>query len=171
MKKETATALALACLLAAGGATAGQKVDKTRIDFKAVKADNVVLDKGHQIMGALGDRIHGGAFGPWRCQIKILDRRPELAKMKASGKAEGTQGTHFLSLSIMDPSTGKSLTSGKGTVTVTGPDKKKVRADLKPLGGPFSTDIEMSRAGSYTFQVDFASGSKVARANFKYEVK
>ncbi|HEY3490548.1 MAG TPA: hypothetical protein VGK27_10575 [Candidatus Deferrimicrobiaceae bacterium] len=171
MKKGTAITLALACLLSAGVATAAQKKDKTLIDLKAIQSDNVAPDRGHQTMDALGERVHGGEFGPWRCQIKILDRREQVAKMKSSGKSEGTPTSHFLSLSIMDPATGKSLSSGKGTVTMVGPDKKKVKTDLKQIGGPYSADIAMSKAGSYAFQIDFVSGKQTATVKFSYKVK
>ena len=171
MKKGTAIALALSCLLAAVVASAGQKKDKTYVDLKAVRADNVAPNQGHRTMAALGDRVHGGAFGPWRCQVKILDRRKEQAKMKKSGKAEGMSTSHFLSLSIMDPSTGKRFGSGKGTVAVVGPDKHKVLMDLQPFSESFATDVDLSKAGTYAFQIDFTSGKQNAVTKFSYEVK
>lgn len=171
MKKAAVPVVALAFLLSAGVSAAAEKKDKTVIDLKAIQSDNVAPNKGHATMSALGERVHGGEFGPWRCQVKLLDRRDQVAKMKASGKVEGTQSSHFLSLSLMDPSTGKGVPSGKGTVTVTGPDKKKVKADLQSIGGPWSADVDLPAAGEYRFQIDFDSGKQKGAAKFTYNLK
>lgn len=170
MKKGMIPALAIACLLAATAVSAAEKKDRTLIDLKALQADNVAPTRSHKAMGALGDRVHGGAFGPWRCQVKILDRRDVQGKMKSAGHA-GETSSHFLSLSIMDPATGKGLSSGSGSVTVTGPGKKKQTVDLINVGGPFSADLDLSEAGAYEFRIDFASGKQKASVKFSHNVK
>lgn len=170
MKKGMIPALAMSCLLAAAAVSAAEKKDKTLIDLKAIQADNVAPSRSHKAMGALGDRVHGGAFGPWRCQVKILDRREVAGKMKSAGH-EGATSSHFLSLSIMDPASGKGLSSGSGTVTVSGPGKKKQTVDLVNVGGPFSADLDMPAAGAYDFRIDFAAGKQKASVKFSYNVK
>lgn len=170
MKKGMIPAAALACLLAATAVSAAEKKDKTLIDLKALQADNVALSPSHKAMVALGERIHGGAFGPWRCQVKIMDRRGVQEKLKTAGHEGGTS-SHFLSLSIMDPASGKGLSTGNGSVTVSGPGKKKQTVDLVNLGGPFSADLDMPDAGVYDFRIDFTSGKKKASVKFSYNVK
>lgn len=171
MKKATVPVVALAFLLSAGVSAAAEKKDKTVIDLKSIQSDNVAPNKGHATMGFLGERVHGGEFGPWRCQVKILDRRGQIPKMKDAGPTKEAKSTHFLSLSLMDPATGKGVPEGKGTVTVTGPGKKKVKADLQAFGGPWSADIDLPASGEYRIQVDFVSGKKKGAAKFTYTLK
>lgn len=162
-------ALVLACMLAAGAASAAGK-DKTVLDMKALQQDNVSPNSRHSSMGALGERVHGGAFGPWRCQIKMLDRRTMRGKMGSEAHG-GEASSHFLSLSVMDPAAGKSVGSGKGSVTVNGPGVKNLKIDLIDIGGPFSADVDLPKTGSYDFRIDFASGKQKASTKFSYSVK
>ncbi|HEY5997079.1 MAG TPA: hypothetical protein VIU29_08650 [Candidatus Deferrimicrobiaceae bacterium] len=171
MKKGLVPALVLAGLLAANAVPAAEKKDKTVIDIKSIQADNVVPNQNHATMGAFGERIHGGAFGPWRCQVKLLDRRAQIAKQKASGAASDNRTSHFLSLSIMDPATGKGLTKGEGTLFVTGPDRKKATVKMQQASGPFLADVDMEKPGEYEFRIAFASGKQKASTKFSYTVK
>ncbi len=171
MMKITASGLLLASLLLAGAATAAEKKDKTVLDLKAVQQDNVSPNPKHSAMGSLGERVHGGAFGPWRCQVKIRDRREMNVKMKEADKDGRVPSTHMLSLSVIDPGTGKGVTAGTATATVTGPDKKKAKSELQQVGGPFLADIDLQKAGEYSVQIEFASGKQKAAAKFSYTVK
>jgi hypothetical protein len=101
----------------------------------------------------------------------VLDRREMNVKMKEADSEGRTPPTHMLSLSVMDPGSGKGVSAGTGTVTATGPDKKKVKADLHQMGGPFLADLELPKSGSYAFVVEFASGKQKASAKFSYTVK
>jgi hypothetical protein len=172
MKKATASALVLATLLAAGAAMAAdKKKDRTTIDLEAIKADNVAPNANHQKMVAMGVRVHGGELGPWRCQVKVLDRREQVEKMRTSGKVDGLPASHFLTLSVMDPASGKALKAGEGSVSVTGPDKQSLKAQLVPLDGPFTADLQMAKPGEYAIRIDFASAKKKASTKFVYTVK
>ena len=92
-------------------------------------------------------------------------------KMKEAEKDGRVPTTHMLSLSVMDPRSGKGVTAGTATATVTGPDKKKANAELQQVGGPFLADIDLRKAGEYAVQIDFVSGKQKASVKFSYTVK
>jgi hypothetical protein len=165
-----ALTLALACLAAPAAVRAAEKKDRTAIDMSEVREENEAPDSKHVAMGALGERVHGGPFGPWRCQVKLLDRRAMKAKMNPSEMHGQTPTSHLVSLSLMDPATGKAVPEGKGTVTVTGPGGKKSKAALVQVGGPFLADVDLPKAGEYEFRLEFSSGKRKASAKFSYAV-
>ena len=63
------------------------------------------------------------------------------------------KNTHHIAISLTDPATKKAVTEGKGTVTVTGPDKKTVTTDLMGMQGHFGADVALTEKGEYHFKV------------------
>ena len=76
---------------------------------------------GHD-MAKMGDKVFSGKIGPWTGEARIMDMK---AHMAASGmKAQGAMpNSHHIAFTLTDAAK-KPVTEGKGTVTVTGPDKK-----------------------------------------------
>jgi hypothetical protein len=94
------------------------------------------------------------------------------AHMAASGmKAQGAlPNSHHLALTLTDAAK-KPVTEGKGTVTVTGPDKKEAKAEFMVMQGHFGADVNLPTPGKYTFKTDIESGGKKGSATFPYTVK
>ncbi|MBE0604025.1 MAG: hypothetical protein IH611_10445 [Deltaproteobacteria bacterium] len=118
----------------------------------------------------MGDKAYAGKIGPWGGEARIIDMK---ASMEASGvKAQGTMmNSHHVSIAITDPKTKSRITEGRGTVTVTGPDKGKTKSDLMAMQGHFGADINLPKPGKYLLEVAIESGGKKGNAAFSYTVK
>jgi RNA polymerase subunit RPABC4/transcription elongation factor Spt4 len=116
---------------------------------------------GGQDMMKMGDKVFTGKIGPWTGEARIMDMK---ASMEASGmKAHGAMmNSHHISIAITDPKTKAPLAEGKGTVTVTGPDKGKAA---------IGADINLPKPGKYALDVEIESGGKKGNATFSYTVK
>ena len=123
---------------------------------------------GHD-MTTMGDKAFSGKVGPWTGDARIMDMK---AHMAASGMtAQGAMpNSHHLALTLTDAAK-KPVTEGKGTVTVTGPDKKETKAEFMVMQGHFGADVNLPKPGKYTFKTDIESGGKKGSATFPYTVK
>ncbi len=123
---------------------------------------------GHD-MSKMGDKAFAGKIGLWRGEARVVDMK---AHLEASGmKAQGAMpNSHHLALSLTDAAK-KSVTEGKGTITVTGPDRKAVTSDFMVMQGHFGADVNLPKPGKYTFKAEIESGGKKGSATFSYTLK
>jgi hypothetical protein len=124
---------------------------------------------GGNDMMKMGARVYQGKMGPWHGEARMIDMK---AQMEGSGmKAQGTMmNSHHIALALTDAAK-KPVTEGKGTVTVTGPDKKETKAEFMVMQGHFGADVNLPTPGKYTFKADIESGGKKGSATFPYTVK
>jgi len=126
-------------------------------------------------MTKMGDKIFDGKIGPWQCEARLMDMKTHMEKTKASGmKMEGmTKRTHHVAIHLTDPGTKKPVvvTAGKGTVTVTGPDKKVEKYNFMVMEGHFGADVDLPKPGKYTFKTEIESGGKKGFTSNSYTVK
>ncbi len=123
---------------------------------------------GHDMM-QMGDKVFSGKIGPWKGDARIMDMK---AHMEASGmKAMGAMpNSHHISFRLTDAAKSP-VTEGKGTVTVTGPDKKTATSGFMVMQGHFGADVNLSNPGKYTFKAEIESGGKKGNATFSYTLK
>ena len=123
---------------------------------------------GHDI-AKMGDKAFAGKIGPWNGTARIADMK---AHLEASGmKAQGAMpNSHHVAFTLTDASK-KQVTEGKGTVTVTGPDKKETKAEFMVMQGHFGADVNLPAPGKYTFKAEIESGGQKGSATFSYTVK
>lgn len=127
--------------------------------------------EGHGMM-KMGDKVFGGKIGPWTAEARLTDMKAKMAQMKLSEKQMAMmKNTHHLSVSLSDPSSKKAVTEGKGSVTVTGPDKKSQKFEFAAMEGHFGADVNLPKPGKYTFQVEIESAGKTGTARFTHTVK
>jgi len=125
--------------------------------------------EGH---GKMGDKIFTGKVGPWNGEARLIDMKASIEKAKASGiKMEGAMKNHHFELFLTDPKTKTTVTEGKGTLKVVGPDKKEAKSDIAAMAGHFGVDIDLPAPGKYTFKVAIESGGKKGSATFLHTVK
>jgi hypothetical protein len=131
--------------------------------------DSGKMQPGGHDMSMTGDKVFSGKVGPWTGDARIMDMK---AHMAASGmKAQGAMpNSHHIALTLTDAAK-KPVTEGKGTVTVTGPDKKTAKAEVMVMQGHFGADVNLPKPGKYTFKADIESGGKMGSATFPYTVK
>jgi hypothetical protein len=122
--------------------------------------------------GKMGDKVFGGKIGPWQGDARLMDMKAHMEKAMSSGmKMEGAMKSHHLALTLTDPKTKKALTKGKGSVTVTGPDKKEEKSEFMVMEGHFGADVNLPKPGKYTFRTDIEAGGEKGSAKFSHEVK
>ncbi|HAM34219.1 MAG: hypothetical protein A2Z26_00290 [Deltaproteobacteria bacterium RBG_16_66_15] len=123
---------------------------------------------GHDMM-KMGDKAFSGKIGPWQGTARIVDMK---AHLEASGmKAQGAMpNSHHIAFRLTDAAK-KPVTEGKGTVTVTGPDKKETRAEFMVMQGHFGADVNLPTPGKYTFKTEIESGGQKGGATFSYTLK
>jgi hypothetical protein len=129
--------------------------------------------EGHGGTMKMGDKIFGGKVGPWNAEARLIDMKAHMEKAKASGmKMEGMK-SHHIALHLSDPGTKKpfAVSEGKGTVTVTGPDRKTEKYDFMAMEGHFGADVSLPKPGKYTFKTEIESGGKKGSATFSHTVK
>jgi hypothetical protein len=124
---------------------------------------------GSHDMAKMGDKAFSGKIGPWQGDARIMDMKAHLA---ASGmKAQGAvPNSHHISQSLADAAKSP-VTEGKGTVTVTGPDKKTATYNFMVMQGHFGADVNLPAPGKYTFKTEIESGGKKGSATFSYTLK
>ncbi len=125
---------------------------------------------GGMDMMKMGDKAYAGKIGPWTGEARIMDMK---ASMEAFGmKAqEAMMNSHHLSVLLTDPKAQAQLSEGKGSVTVTGPDKGKATSGFTVMQGHFGADVNLPKPGKYTFDVEIESGGKKGKASFPYTIK
>ena len=158
----------------------------TLLAFLSVSAPVVAADKGHGSMPgmsgeqsmeghgmmAMGDRVFEGRIGPWSGEFRLIDMKAQMEKSKVSETMKAKmKHTHHLMLSLTDPGTKKGVTEGKGSVTVTGPDRKKARYDLTGMQGHFGADVTLDKPGQYSFEVSVESGKQKGSTSFPYTLE
>jgi hypothetical protein len=127
--------------------------------------------KEHGMM-SMGHKIHEGKVGPWSAEIRLVDMKAQMAKSKVSEKMKAKmKHTHHLMVALTDPGTKKQVTEGKGSVTVTGPDKVKSRYDFMGMHGHFGSDITLNKPGKYAFEVAIEAGGKNGKSTFHHTIK
>lgn len=127
--------------------------------------------EGHGTM-KMGDKIFEGKVGSYHGEARLMDMKAQMAKAKVSEKMmTHMKNTHHLSLLLTDQETKQAITEGKGSVTVTGPDKKKAATDFMVMEGHFGADVNLPAPGKYTFQVEVDAGGKKGSASFHHSVK
>jgi hypothetical protein len=126
-------------------------------------------EHGAHDMMKMGDKVFSGKVGPWHADARIMDMK---AHMEASGmKTQGAMpNSHHLALSLTD-ATKKPLSEGKGTVTVTGPDKKVSKSEFMVMQGHFGADVNLPKPGKYTFKTEIEAGGQKGNATFVYTLK
>ena len=94
------------------------------------------------------------------------------AHLEASGmKAQGAMpNSHHIAFTLTDAAK-KPVTEGKGTVTVTGPDKKTATSGFMAMQGHFGADVNLPNPGKYTFKTEIESGGRKGSATFSYTLK
>jgi len=124
--------------------------------------------EGHD-MAKMGDKAFSGKIGPWTGEARIMDMK---AHLEASGmKAQGAMpNSHHIAFTLTDAAK-KPVTEGKGTVTVTGPDKKEAKTEFMAMQGHFGADVNLPKPGKYTFKAEIESGGKKGSATFPYTLK
>ena len=127
------------------------------------------MQSGGHDMAKMGDKAFSGKIGPWKGDARIMDMK---AHLEASGmKAQGAMpNSHHLALTLTDAAK-KPVTEGKGTVTVTGPDKKETKADFMVMQGHFGADVNLPKPGKYTFKTEIESGGQKGNGTFSYTLK
>jgi hypothetical protein len=120
-------------------------------------------------MGKMGDKAFSGKIGPWTGEARIMDMK---AHLEASGmKAQGAMpNSHHIAFTLTDAAK-KPVTEGKGTVTVTGPDKNEAKTEFMAMQGHFGADVNLPKPGKYTFKAEIESGGKKGSATFAYTLK
>jgi len=131
--------------------------------------DHGKMDSGGHDMAKMGDKAFSGKVGPWTGDARIMDMK---AHMAASGmKAQGAMpNSHHLAVTLTDAAK-KPVTEGKGTVTVTGPDKKETKGEFMVMQGHFGADVNLPKPGKYTFKTEIESGGQKGSATFSYTLK
>ncbi|MGA7104062.1 MAG: hypothetical protein WBX49_01840 [Candidatus Deferrimicrobiaceae bacterium] len=159
--------VAMAALLTAGVSVAAEKGHGS---MPGMHGESKM--EGHGMM-KMGDKVFEGKVGSFHGEARLVDMKVQMEKAKASGmKMEGMmKNTHHLSLMLSDPHTKKAVTEGKGSVTVTGPDKKKATTDFMVMQGHFGADVAIDKPGQYNFDVVIESGGKKGTASFAQEIK
>jgi len=127
------------------------------------------MSGGHDMM-KMGDKVFSGKIGQWRGTARIVDMK---AHMEASGmKAMGAMpNSHHLALELSDAKTKARVTEGKGSVTVTGPDRKAARSEFMVMQGHFGADVNLPSPGKYTFNAQIEAGGTKGSATFSYTLK
>ena len=151
------------------GATGGMQQGASG-DHGGMKMDDPGKMKpgGHDMM-KMGDKVFSGKIGPWKGDARIMDMK---AHLEASGmKAQGAMpNSHHIAFTLTDAAK-KHVTEGKGTVTVTGPDKKETKAEFMVMQGHFGADVNLPAPGKYTFKAEIESGGQKGSATFTYTLK
>lgn len=131
--------------------------------------DHGKMQSGGHDMSKMGDKAFSGKIGPWKGDARVMDMK---AHMAASGmKAQGAMpNSHHVAITLTDAAK-KPVTEGKGTVTVTGPDKKAVKSDFMVMSGHFGADVNFPKPGKYTLKAQIESGGQKGNATFSYTLK
>lgn len=161
--------LALAALAFSGASVAGEKGYGS---MSGMQGESKM--EGHGMM-KMGDKIFEGEVGSLHGEARLVDMKAQMEKAKASGmKMEGMgmmKNSHHLSLGLTDPHTKQAVTEGKGSVTITGPDKKQAKTEFMVMQGHFGADVNLPAPGEYAFQVEVDAGGKKGGVTFHHTVK
>jgi len=158
------------------------------LSILAMPALALSAEKGHEGMGGMkmeehgkmkmesqdmmkmGDKVFSGKIGPWNGEARIMDMK---AHMEASGmKAHGAMpNSHHVSFDLSDGKTKAHIAEGKGSVTVTGPDKAVAKSELMVMQGHFGADVNLPKPGKYTIKAEIESGGQKGSVTFSHTLK
>jgi hypothetical protein len=129
--------------------------------------------QGGTDMEKMGDKVFSGKVGPWTGEARLVDMKAQMEKSGVSAKALAKlPASHHLMVVLTDPKTGKPVADVAGTAEVTGPDKaSSSKVTLVVMGGHIGADVNLPKAGKYTFRVNAEGGGKKGSAEFPYELK
>ena len=129
--------------------------------------------KGGHEMEKMGDKIFSGKVGPWTGEARLVDMKAQMEKSGVSPKALAKlPASHHLMVILTDPKTGKPVAGVAGTAEITGPDKAfSSKVTLIVMGGNIGADVNLPKAGKYTFRVNVEGGGLKGSAEFPYESK
>jgi hypothetical protein len=124
-------------------------------------------------MEQMGDRIFSGKVGPWEGEARLVDMKAQMEKAGVSAKTLSTlKASHHLMLVLSDPKTGKPVSGVAGTAEVTGPGKdSSSKVTLVVMGGHIGADVNLPKAGKYSFRVNVEGGGQKGTAVFDYPFK
>jgi hypothetical protein len=127
----------------------------------------------HGGMETMGDKIFSGKVGPWAGEARLVDMKAQMEKSGVSAKALAKlPASHHLMVMLADPKTGKHASGLTGTAEVTGPDKaSSSKVTLIVMGGHIGADVNLPKAGKYTFKVSAEGGGQKGNATFDYVLK
>jgi len=169
MKQMTVLGILLVILGVSVPAMAGESPMKGHESMSGMHGESKMEDHG---MMKMGDKVFEGKIGAWKAEARLVDMKAQMAKSKVSEKMMAKmKNTHHLSVSLTDPKSKKPVTEGKGSVTVTAPDKNQVKYDLMGMQGHFGADITLDKPGKYEFSAEIESGGKKGTAAFPYTIK
>jgi len=143
--------------------------EKGHEGMSGMQGDHGKMQPGGHDMAKMGDKAFSGKIGPWNGEARIMDMK---AHLEASGmKAQGAMpNSHHIAFTLTDAAK-KPVTEGKGTVTVTGPDKKEAKSEFMAMQGHFGADVNLPKPGKYTFKAEIESGGRKGSATFSYTLK
>ena len=106
-----------------------------------------------QGMMKMGDKVFEGKIGAWKAEARLVDMKAQMEKSKVSEKMTAKmKHTHHLAFSL-DDAGANHVTEGKGTVTVTGTDKKQAKYELMAMEGHFGSVITLDKTGMSAFSL------------------
>jgi hypothetical protein len=157
-----------ACLLAFGLLALPGPVAAAEMGHGGMKG---MKTEDHGGMMKMGDKVFSGKVGPWTGEARLMDMKAHMEKAKASGMRMEGMKSHHISFELIDPGSRKPVTDGKGTVTVTGPDKKAETTNFMVMEGHLGADVHLPKPGRYTFRTEIESGGKKGSATFSHTVR
>jgi hypothetical protein len=123
-------------------------------------------------MMKMGEKIFEGKIGPWQAEVRLIDMKAQLAKMKVSEQVKAKmKNTRHLMVFLTDAGTKMHVSEGKGSVTVTGPDRQQSRYEFTGMQGHLGVDVAVDKPGQYKFDVEIESGGKKGAATFTGGIK
>jgi opacity protein-like surface antigen len=127
----------------------------------------------HGGMETMGEKVFSGKVGPWTGEARLIDMKAQMQKSGVSAKALAKlPASHHLVLVLSDPKTGKPASGVAGSAEVAGPDKaSSSKVTLVVMGGHIGADVNLPKAGKYTFKVAAEGGGQKGTAEFPYELK
>lgn len=120
-----------------------------------------------------GETIFSGEIGPWAGEARLIDKQTYMEQLGMSAKiAARFAGERHLMMFLSDPTTGKPVSVAAGKVVITGPDQaSSSNVTLVVMGDHIGADVNLPKAGEYTFTAEIESGGKKGSATFSHSLK
>ena len=120
-----------------------------------------------------GETIFSGEIGPWAGEARLIEKKAYMEQMGVPAKiAARFAGERHLMMFLSDPMTGKPVSVAAGEVVITGPDEaSSSKVTLVVMGGHIGADVNLPKAGKYTFTAEIESGGKKGSATFSHLMK
>jgi len=130
--------------------------------------------KTNRFAAWMGEKIFDGRTGPWLSEARLVDPKAQAEEARAGGKTFGvTPETYHFAFYVaqLRPKTSVLIQDGRGTVTVTDPDRETVTKNLTRMDGYFGADIAMNKLGEYRFTVDIEAGGAKGTTTFAHAIR